>query len=227
MTQRSERKPRSRSYHHGTLRETLISEGRRMLEKTGPVELSLRQVARSAGVSEAAPARHFDGKDGLLAAIATQGFQELTAIRREIVARKLDNLRTAYEMMRSYVDFAIGKKGVFNLMVGPRLIEKRRHEALQAAGAESFEYFAMAVKNLANESGWPEHQVELVAHFAWSVEHGLATLILGDRAPRSSRGMTLDEMIGFSISFALNAIRSGPSNFEEVMAIVDPQGSQN
>jgi hypothetical protein len=53
-------------YHHGNLRNALIAEGRRVLEEVGVRELSLRNLARAVGVSEAAPSRHFPGKEGLL-----------------------------------------------------------------------------------------------------------------------------------------------------------------
>src|SRR3989442_7084727 len=67
------------SYHHGDLRNALIAEGRTLLELKGARDLSLRETARRAGVSIAAPSRHFDGKEALLAAIAASGFRELAA----------------------------------------------------------------------------------------------------------------------------------------------------
>ena len=74
------------SYHHGDLRNALIAAGRAALEELGPRELSLRSVATAVGVSEAAPSRHFAGKDGLLAAMAAQGFSELAEKRKLIAA---------------------------------------------------------------------------------------------------------------------------------------------
>src|SRR4029453_12912774 len=74
------------AYHHGDLRNALISEGRRLLEEIGARELSLRHVARSVGVSIAAPSHHFEGKEGLLAAMAAEGFIDLPGTRRKIAA---------------------------------------------------------------------------------------------------------------------------------------------
>ena len=75
---------RQQRYHHGNLRATLIDEGARIIEKRGIPALTLRAVAEAAGVSRQAPYHHFGDKDGLLAAIAVAGFEQLTcAMRKE------------------------------------------------------------------------------------------------------------------------------------------------
>jgi AcrR family transcriptional regulator len=206
------------SYHHGDLRNALLREGRRLLEERGVAELSLRECARRAGVSEAAPSRHFEGKEGLLAGIACDGFRELASQRTVIAAMDASTLEKAREMLRSYVRYAQANKGVFNLMVGPRILDANRHAELVAEGSRSFNLFSEAVIELAREHGWPPGRVELVAHSAWAMEHGLATLILGDRAPRADRQVDLAEMIEFSISMMLSAIVAGPRGFRAVTA---------
>lgn len=225
---RQPRKPKveAKSYHHGNLRHALLVEGRRLLEEKGPIELSMREVARGVGVSEAAPARHFGGKDGLLAAIATQGFHDLLDVRLELRARGLGKLELASEMMSSYVNFAVRNRGVFNLMVGPRLLNADEYEEMKVAGRRSFELFSSSIVDLALEQGWPPEETELVAHGAWAVEHGLATLVLAERAPRSEKGMQLSEMIDFAIALVLSAIASGPSHFERVLAVCKAHGEE-
>src|SRR5258706_11305777 len=118
-------------YHHGDLRNALVREGRGLLEEHGVAELSLREVARRTGVSVAAPSRHFDGKEDLLSAIASDGFAELAAIRRSIADANPTPLAKAREMMRGYVRFALQNRGLFNLMVGPRIIDAKKHAELQ------------------------------------------------------------------------------------------------
>lgn len=198
-------------YHHGDLRNALLREGRAVLEERGATELSLREVARRAGVSEAAPFKHFNGKESLLAAIATQGFEELARQRQEIAAGGLSTHETARQMMHSYVQYALRNKGVFNLMVGPRIVDQAQYPDLLERGAVSFNYFSNQIVALARESGWPEASRELVAHAAWALEHGLATLILAQRAPRLDRQIELNRMIDFSIDLVLGGIAAGPA----------------
>jgi AcrR family transcriptional regulator len=205
------------TYHHGDLRNALIREGRNLLEAQGVAELSLREVARRAGVSEAAPSRHFEGKEGLLAHIAAEGFRELTAQRMKILAEGLDSLETVRSMLHSYVRYAQQNKGVFNLMVGPRILDPDRHAELAGVIRESFQLFSGAVARLAIETGWPKRQADLVAHGAWSMEHGLATLILAERAPSRASKVPVEAMIDFSIGMALSAIVTGPPGLDRVM----------
>lgn len=199
------------TYKHGSLYDTLLIEGRRLLEEIGPGELSLREVARRAGVSEASPARYFGDKEGLLAGIATSGFRELEAKRRATLARNLVSVDTVREMLMSYVEYARSNRGVFNLMVGPRIIRRADHPELVQAGMTSFNLFADSVVKLAIDSGWSPVQGQLVAHTAWAVEHGLANLILSDRAPQPDRGINAEQMVEFSIELLLQAIQTGPS----------------
>jgi len=201
------------SYHHGDLRNALIVEGRRLLEELGAHELSLRHVARSVGVSIAAPSHHFDGKEGLLAAIAAEGFHELAVLRREIVAGTTDPLNRLYRMMECYVRFAEREKGLFNLMVGPRILERDAYQELTTAATVSFDLFADAVCDYARGQGWQAKELELVVHAAWSVEHGLATLILAGRIPRYDRSkINVAQAIDFSLAMLVSAIASGPAH---------------
>jgi len=205
-------------YHHGNLRNALIAEGRQALEEIGARELSLRYLARAVGVSEAAPSRHFAGKDGLLAAIAADGFRELGDLRMQTAAGSAPPMVMAAEMMRSYVNFAQRHKGLFDLMVGPRLLARDVYPELVEQNTRSFQLFASAVEQVALESGWQKRDLTLVTHAAWSMEHGLATLILSDRVPRSDLPVQLDTMVEFSIAMFLSAVTAGPKHLKTVMA---------
>ena len=216
MIDAMERPATSPTYHHGDLRNALISEGRRLLEEVGAHELSLRHVARSVGVSIAAPSHHFEGKEGLLAAMATEGFDELASSRRKIATSEKDLLRRAWRMMECYVRFAEKQRGLFELMVGPRILP-RGHKDLTAAASASFDLFASAVSDYARTKGWREEDLNLVVHAAWSVEHGLATLILAHRVPFPGRKVDLKQMIHFSVSMMLGAIAAGPDHVRRIV----------
>ena len=105
------------SYHHGALRETLLTEGRQLLTEQGVDAVSLRELARRAGVSHAAPRRHFIDRDALLEAIAAQGFDDLTAALRD--AARLDDRRarlTSYA--HAHIAFARDNGPLMSLMFG-------------------------------------------------------------------------------------------------------------
>jgi len=198
------------SKREGGLRNALVDEGRAVFEENGASELSLRALARRLGVSEAAPFKHFEGKEELLAAIASSGFDELARTRTEIAAKDLGDFERAEDMMRSYVQFARDHPGLFELMIGPRLHPYRSGE-LGESGARSYGLFAGAIHALARNHGWPEDALELLAHAAWSLEHGIATLIHARVIPREGTQLELDTIIEFSLRVFLRAVESGPA----------------
>lgn len=114
---------KTRPYHHGDLRAALLALAEETLRDRGPAELSLRELAREAGVSPAAPSRHFRTKQALLDALAMDGFERLTAAMTEAqesagasFAARLDALA------RTWVAFAIGNPALLELMFS------RKHE---------------------------------------------------------------------------------------------------
>jgi len=154
-------------------------------------DLSLRYLARIVDVSEAAPSRHFSGIDELLATIAASGYRDLAALRIAIRDSKDTALAKAYRMMRVHVEFAQRQNGLFSLMIG-----------------------ALAIK-----SGWAHTDLKLVTHVAWSMEHGLATLILSNRAPRADTNVALPKLIDFVVMMLLGAITAGPDHLQSVIEL--------
>ena len=112
------------AYHHGNLRETLLLEARKQLEDIGSEKLSLRALARSIGVSQTAPYRHFSDKETLLGAMATEAFRELQMHLKQ-VAEGCPDLDTAMvEVGVGYVNFAVENRALYKLMFGPALARK-------------------------------------------------------------------------------------------------------
>ncbi len=138
-------------------------------------------------------------------------------MRREILLADSPAMTKAYQMMHAYVDFARTHKGLFDLMIGPRLVARDLYPELTDEGSKSFDLFATVIESAAQESAWPKRSLPLATHAAWSVEHGLATLILSDRVPRSSGAVPLDQMVHFTISLFLSAIAAGPTHLEGIM----------
>ena len=121
-----------KSYHHGDLQAALIRAAGNILEKEGVEALSLRAVARKAGVSHNAPYRHFPEREGLLAALAAEGFERLVAAQRE--AAEKGGLRG---MGEAYVLFALQHPQRFRLMFGGQ-ISIARHERLREVASKTF-----------------------------------------------------------------------------------------
>jgi AcrR family transcriptional regulator len=208
--------PQQPAYERGGLRNALVEEGRRLFEQNGASEMSLRELARRLGVSEAAPSRHFRGKEELLAAIAVSGFEELAAQRKEIASRELPALQKAREMMLSYVRYAQEHAGLFDLMTGPRLMREFVRGDVEEISNVSYAYFAGSVFELALESGWPRRQLHHLSHAAWSMEHGMAALILANRVPRTDSRLEVPDMIAFAIDMFLAAVVAGPEMLQRV-----------
>ncbi|QKV73656.1 TetR/AcrR family transcriptional regulator [Amycolatopsis sp. Hca4] len=107
----------ARAFHHGNLRAEILAHARVTLREAGEEGLSLRQLARDAGVSHAAPRRHFPERQDLLNALAEQGFDELTASIAEQLDRAGGDRVTAFRAVaRSYIDFAIRDGALMTLM---------------------------------------------------------------------------------------------------------------
>ena len=107
----------TRPYHHGDLRPALLRAAVEAIGQAGPAAMSLREVARRAGVSHAAAAYHFGDKAGLLTAVATQGYRMLAEELRD--ARDAD--RGFLEVGIAYVRFAVSHRAHFEVMYRPEL----------------------------------------------------------------------------------------------------------
>jgi AcrR family transcriptional regulator len=206
---------RTANYEPGKLRDALVSEGRRMFEENGATELSLRALARRLGVSEAAPSKHFQGKEELLSAIASDGFRELAVQRVTLSSKQLAPYAKAREMMLSYERFAQRHEGLFDLMIGPRVLPEFRRGEFTETGDRSYAYFANSVFDLALAHGWPKGSLEYLSHSAWAMEHGIAALILARRVPREDSGLQLQKMIEFAIDFFLDSVVAGPAGHRD------------
>src|SRR3954454_2970485 len=100
------RSPAKSSYHHGNLREEFVAQGLAILEAEGIAALSMREIARRIGVTQTAPLHHFEGKTGLLAAIAALGFRMLFETRMEAVKGQREPGDRLLSVLLAYVDFA-------------------------------------------------------------------------------------------------------------------------
>ncbi len=127
LTQEIEKKP----YHHGNLRVALLDVTRQMLAEKGVHEISLREVARKAGVSRTAPYRHFKDKEALLAAVAIEGFETLTQEMQRALMRNSDKPVVALqEIITAYVQYLTRNRAYLTLMFGPFIGDAKAHKEL-------------------------------------------------------------------------------------------------
>ncbi|MDR6477359.1 AcrR family transcriptional regulator [Paraburkholderia graminis] len=168
------------SWHHGNLREEMVQRGIALLALRGAADLSLREVARSAGVSQTAPTHHFGDKEGLLAAIATEGFHRLMSERLAALKDGMTKERRLRVIMRVYVKFALEQPELFHLMFGPRVSDKRKYPELMEASAGSFQFLNNTIAEFMADHAEDGRPPRFSAIAVWSGMHGLATL-LSDR----------------------------------------------
>ncbi|MEW2383285.1 TetR/AcrR family transcriptional regulator [Micromonospora sp. NPDC047707] len=155
------------SYHHGDLRRTLLTAAAEVIEESGPAALSLRDLARRAGVSHAAPAHHFGDKAGLLTALAVEGF--------DLLAEALHAADGGLvEAGVAYVDFAVRHRAHFEVMFRPDLYRADAPE-LAAARERSGAALHAGVAELPPGHGTAGDAAG-DALAAWSIVHGFATL---------------------------------------------------
>ena len=172
MTQNS-----SSSYHHGNLREELLTQAEKHLLNGGVNELSLRALAREIGVSQTAPYRHFKDKNALLAALATEGFNRLLE-RLNPDGLSADPVADLMTLGMAYVHFAQENPEIFRLMFCPVLLPRKQYTALFAAGRDAFYRVQHIIERGAERGIFVKDDIPSMAHTAWAGVHGVATLIL-------------------------------------------------
>lgn len=162
----------SKSYHHGNVREAALAEVRRVLSDAYTRDFTLPQIAKAVGVSHAALYRHFNGKAGLLAALAIEGYQCFgEALNQAIHGQTEQALLRATAV--AYCAFARAKPALFRAMFHPLLRDKSKFPELEAQAAASFQSLGSIVKRLGANSAI---QGSLVSAMIWSSLHGIAAL---------------------------------------------------
>lgn len=187
-------------YHHGDLRRTLLEAARSSIEVDGVEALSLRQLARDAGVSHAAPGRHFRDKQALLDALAEDGFHRLATALGEVTAGAVttpDEARRRFdELATGYVAFALDQPTLLTLMFGLKHAPDARAELLEA-GHASMELTLRVVDAAQRIGAIGPGDPQRIALTAFATFHGVATLASGgllDGVPASELVETASEI---------------------------------
>jgi len=189
-----------KAYHHGQLREALILAGLQLLNEGGVAGVDLRKVARMAGVSHAAPYRHFPDKRALIAAIAEQGFASLTAAMRDALAsvHPTDGRAQFRAMGHAYIGFALANPALMREMFSGLTVDRADFPSLYTASKESF---GLLYGTIAQTFGEP---VELRTVITFRAIHGLALLLLENQLP-----LTADKTVEGLVDASLDTLIRG------------------
>jgi AcrR family transcriptional regulator len=164
-----------RPYHHGDLRRGLIEAAEAILERDGPNALSLRAVAREAGVSAAAPYHHFRDKDELLAAVAHEGFALLEKAMAEAADSAADPIARINALGVAYVTFARDNRALYHLMY-----DSSRRENFRAEPRKPNEGPGGVTRKALEVAAGGDHldptELELRQAAGWCMTHGLAEM---------------------------------------------------
>jgi len=168
-----------KSYHHGQLKEALITAANQLVEEKGAENFSMADACRLAGVSTAAPYRHFRDRNELLAEVVNQGFRDLAeADQQAVQAAGEGTLEGIIEMGKSYVAFAARRPGVFRLMFGQNSHVKQVEGVLE----EGMECFGEVIRQVAIycEARGRQDDARQVALRLWTFVHGAASLLIDE-----------------------------------------------
>lgn len=173
-----------KTYHHGDLRRALLDAALAILaEPGGAAALTLRAVARRAGVTHAAPYRHFEGVEQLLSAVAEEGFWQLSEALEAAACGATDALERHAATGIAYVEFAVSHPAHYRVMFGPEL--DAAHAGLAEAGAAAFGVLVSSVTSAQGCGAMRAGPPMELALASWSIVHGLASLLIDQRLART------------------------------------------
>jgi len=168
-----------KNYHHGDLKNALIKAGIEILAKEGVGALSLRKVAQKAGVSHSAPYSHFPDKQSLIAAISTEGFNQLSGELRSVIERyKDDPKRQLMDGALVYVQFAMDNADTFKIMFSGVLEKEKEYPSFVEASRKTFELVVGIVRACQDAGILRSTSPEMMAVTVWGQVHGIISLAL-------------------------------------------------
>ncbi|MEM7183168.1 MAG: TetR/AcrR family transcriptional regulator [Spirochaetota bacterium] len=165
-------------YHHGDLYRACIEQGLQFLAQ-GQTNFSMRDLARSLGVSHGAPGKHFQNKEGLLAAIAEEGFRILNAYLEESFVP--GNLRESFlQMGRSYLLFGLENPAHYRIMLGDKIRSHANYASLNQESKKSLGQLVYLVQQLQAAEVFIAGNAFEFAYCIWAGVHGLVNLAIED-----------------------------------------------
>lgn len=175
----------NRSYHHGHLRHQLLSTARQLLDERGPSALTLREVARRAGVAAPSAYHHFANLDTLAATLAEQGFAELAAALEAAPTDERGRLAPTGE---AYITWARANPELYRLMFGEGF--RTAIEASNGVHASRGRAHTLLVTGL--QRRLPDRDLPAATLLAWSLVHGLTMLLIDNQSDPGAASLIPD-----------------------------------
>jgi len=185
-----------RGYHHGNLKEALMKAALDLIGEKGPAGFTFAEAARWAGVSPAAPYRHFRDRDELLGSVALQGFERFAAMLTTAWNDGKPTTRKAFDNLgKAYLAFARTEPAYYSAMFEAG-VPLQSNPELQAAGDRAFGVLRTATETLIAEMpARSRPPVLMMALHIWSLSHGIASLFGRGDAARRTLPMTPEELL--------------------------------
>jgi AcrR family transcriptional regulator len=190
---------RRQTYHHGNLREALVGAARDLIAEHGPAGFTLVEAARRAGVSAAAPYRHFKDRDALVAEVCRRGFEEFGRRLSDAWAEGEADLSGAFGRMgQAYLAFAKEEPGYYGAMFAPGPM--RSTNPSSQAARDTFAALRGAIMRLLGKGRRDPDHLNLLAYEVWALTHGIAMLaaagFLGSGSNVPAPGELLEAGVG-------------------------------
>ena len=182
-----------RSYHHGNLKEALVRAALELIAEKGPAGFTFADAARWAGVSPAAPYRHFRDRDALLADVARRGFEAFAAALAAAWNDGRPDVMSAFDRLgKAYLDFAKREPAYYSAMFETG-VAPDADPLLRAASESAFGVLRAAAERL-------------VALHVWSMTHGIASLFGRGDAARRALPMPPEELLEAAVLIYLRGL---------------------
>src|SRR5437667_10900095 len=208
MIWRKEERRAERGYHHGNLKEALLQAALDLIAQKGAAGFTFADAARMAGVSPAAPYRHFRDRDELLSSIAQRGFEQFEALLAQAWDDGRPDTVTAFERVgKAYLAFARNEPAFYSAMFESS-VPVDSSPALLAASERAFAIIRAAADRLAALAppGMPRPPVMLVASHIWSMSHGVASLFGRGDAARRKLPMSAEDLLEAEVLIYLRGL---------------------
>jgi AcrR family transcriptional regulator len=199
-----------RAYHHGNLREALISAALELIARKGPAGFTFAEAARSAGVSPAAPYRHFRDRDELLASVALRGFEQFEIVlTRAWDDGRPDTFAALDRLGKAYLEFARTEQAYYSAMFEAGIPHDASAE-LRAAGDRAFAVLRAVAERLCAIVPLQKRPPALmVALHIWATAHGIASLFGRGDAARRTLPMSAEELLEANVLIYLRGLGLG------------------